>query len=88
LAPGEPLALVQELPFFDDSIKMDPLLLSALDLCVPDILAYFLLNFWPIEMFMQHFHYLFDAKVSTSRSHLMESKDGPDDTTVCPDDGN
>ena len=37
LAPGEPLALVQELPCFDDSIKLDPLLLSALDLCVHNI---------------------------------------------------
>jgi hypothetical protein len=26
LAPGEPLALVQEMPYFDDSIKLDPLL--------------------------------------------------------------
>jgi hypothetical protein len=32
LAPSEPLALVQELPCFDDSIKLDPLLSSALDL--------------------------------------------------------
>ena len=34
LALGEPLALVQELSYFDDSIKLDPLLSSALDLCV------------------------------------------------------
>jgi hypothetical protein len=34
LAPDEPLALVQELPCFVDSIKLDPLLSSALDLCV------------------------------------------------------
>jgi hypothetical protein len=38
LAPGEPLALVQELPCFDDSIKMDPLLSSALDLCVHNMI--------------------------------------------------
>jgi hypothetical protein len=31
LAPSEPLALVQELPLFDNSIKLDPLLVSALD---------------------------------------------------------
>jgi hypothetical protein len=30
-APGEPLALVQELPFFDNSIKLDPLLEISLD---------------------------------------------------------
>jgi hypothetical protein len=34
LAPGEPLSLVQELPYFDDSIKLDPLMPSSLDLCV------------------------------------------------------
>jgi hypothetical protein len=38
LAPGEPLALVQELPCFDDSIKLDPLLLSALDLSVHNLI--------------------------------------------------
>jgi hypothetical protein len=42
LAPGEPLALVQELPCFDDSIKMDSLLLSALDLCVHNMIIEFL----------------------------------------------
>ena len=34
LAPGEPLALVQELSCFDNLIKLDPLMVSALDLCV------------------------------------------------------
>jgi hypothetical protein len=29
LAPSEPLALVQELPYFDNSIKLDSLLLCA-----------------------------------------------------------
>jgi hypothetical protein len=38
LAPGEPLALVQELPCFDDSIKLDPLLSSSLDLSVHNII--------------------------------------------------
>jgi hypothetical protein len=33
-APGESLALVQELPCFDDWIKMDPLLSSALDMYI------------------------------------------------------
>jgi hypothetical protein len=44
LASGEPLALVQELPFFDDSIKLDPLLSSTLDLCVHNMIIGFLLN--------------------------------------------
>jgi hypothetical protein len=43
LASGEPLALVQELPCFDDSIKLDPLLLSALDMCVHNMIIGFLL---------------------------------------------
>ena len=38
LAPGEPLTLVQELPYFDDSIKLDPLLSSDLDLCVQNMI--------------------------------------------------
>jgi hypothetical protein len=39
LAPSELLALVQELPFFDNPIKLNPLLESALDLCI-----YYLIN--------------------------------------------
>jgi hypothetical protein len=38
LALGEPLALVQELSCFDDSIKMDPLLSSALDLSIQNLI--------------------------------------------------
>jgi hypothetical protein len=38
LAPGEPLALVQELPCFVDSIKMDPLLSSFLDMCIHNLI--------------------------------------------------
>jgi hypothetical protein len=41
LASGEPLALVQELPCFDNSIKMDPLLASALDLFVHNMIIGF-----------------------------------------------
>jgi hypothetical protein len=43
LAPSEPLALVQELPCFDNSIKMDPLLASALDMCVHNLIIVCLL---------------------------------------------
>ena len=42
LALGEPLALVQELPYFDESIKLDPLLSSALDLCVHNMIIGFM----------------------------------------------
>jgi hypothetical protein len=50
LAPGEPLALVQELPCFDDSIKMDPLLSSALDMCVHNMIIGFLLYAVGVEL--------------------------------------
>jgi hypothetical protein len=43
LAPGEPLALVQELPYFDNSIKLDPLLSSALYRLVHNMIIGFLL---------------------------------------------
>jgi hypothetical protein len=51
LAPGEPLALVQELPCFDDSIKLDPLLSSALDLCVHNMIIGFLLYVVRVEIY-------------------------------------
>jgi hypothetical protein len=44
LAPGEPLSLVQELPYFDDSIKLDHLLSSSLDLYVYSLFIRFLLD--------------------------------------------
>jgi hypothetical protein len=39
LALGEPLALVDEFPYLDNPIKLDPLLVSALDLCVQDLIG-------------------------------------------------
>jgi hypothetical protein len=50
LAPGEPLALVQELPCFDDSIKLDPLRSSALDLCVHNMIVGCLLYVVGVEL--------------------------------------
>ena len=44
LALGEPLALVKELFFFDESIKMDTLMLSNLDMCVQNMFIGFLLH--------------------------------------------
>ena len=44
LAPGGPLSLVQELPYFDNPIKLDPLLTGALDLCVHDMIIGFLFH--------------------------------------------
>jgi hypothetical protein len=57
LAPGEPLALVHELPFFDDSIKMDPLLSSALDLCVHNLIDGCLLYAVGFELYWCHLFY-------------------------------
>jgi hypothetical protein len=44
LAPSEPLGLVQELPYFDNPIKLNPLLESALHLCI----------YYMINVFMFH----------------------------------
>ena len=51
LALGEPLALVQELSCFDDSIKLDPLLSSALDLCVQNMITGFLLYVVMVDIY-------------------------------------
>ena len=59
LAPGEPLALVQELPCFVDSIKMDPLLLSALDMSVQNMIIGFLLYAVVVELCWCHLFYYF-----------------------------
>jgi hypothetical protein len=50
LASGEPLALVQELPYFDDSIKLDPLLSSALDMSVHNMIVGFLLYTFGVDI--------------------------------------
>ena len=39
LVPREPLALVKELACFDNSIQLDILLASVLDLCVHDLIS-------------------------------------------------
>jgi hypothetical protein len=55
LAPGEPFALVQELPCFDDSTNMDPLLSSALDLHVHNIIIGCLLYVIRVEIYWCQF---------------------------------
>jgi hypothetical protein len=58
LALGEPLALVQELPFFDDSIKLDPLLSSSIDLSVHTMIIGCLLYVVGVEIcWCQLFYY-------------------------------
>jgi len=44
LVPGEPLALVQELANFDNSIQLDILLASVPDMCVHDPISYVLFH--------------------------------------------
>jgi hypothetical protein len=59
LASGEPLALVQEMPCFDNSIKMDPLLVSSIDMFVHNMINGFLLYSVRVELcWCQLFCYL------------------------------
>jgi hypothetical protein len=51
LAPGETLALVQELPRFDNTIKPKLVLASALELCFRDLISGFLFHaIWLISV--------------------------------------
>jgi hypothetical protein len=50
LTPGEPLALVKKFPCFDDLIELDVLLAGSLHLGVHDMIHYFLLNAFRIEL--------------------------------------
>jgi hypothetical protein len=50
LALGAPLALVQELPCFDNSINLNHLLSSAIDLCVHNLITGFLLHAIKVEL--------------------------------------
>ena len=59
LALGEPLVLVQELPCFDDSIKLDPLLSSALDMCVHNMIIGCLLYAVEVEICLCQLFYYF-----------------------------
>jgi hypothetical protein len=51
LAPGEPLSLVMEMPQFDDSIKLDPFLSSALDLSIHNMIIGCLLYAIEVELY-------------------------------------
>jgi hypothetical protein len=59
LASSDPLALVQKLPCFDNSIKLDPLLASALDLFVHNMITGCMLYAVGVEIYLcQLFFYL------------------------------
>jgi hypothetical protein len=57
LAPGEPLALVQELPYLDNPIKLDLLMASALDLCVHYMISRFMFHVVRVELFCLQLFY-------------------------------
>jgi hypothetical protein len=50
LAPSEPLALVLECPCFNNPINLDPLLASALNICVHDMINGFLFNIVRVDL--------------------------------------
>jgi hypothetical protein len=50
LAPSEPLALVQEMPCFDNPIKLNPLLESALDLCIYYLISVFMFHLVMVDI--------------------------------------
>jgi hypothetical protein len=59
LAPGEPLALVQELPCFDNLINLDPLLASGLELFFHNTITGCMLYAFGVDLFwFQLFCYL------------------------------
>jgi hypothetical protein len=51
LASGEPLALVQKMPCFDNSIKLDPLLASYIDLCFHNMIIGCLFQVVMVELY-------------------------------------
>jgi hypothetical protein len=56
---GEPLALVEELPCFDNSINLDPLLSISLGMCVHNMITHFLLHAVRVDLYWcQLFFYL------------------------------
>jgi hypothetical protein len=55
LTLGEPLSLVKKLPFFDDPIELDVLLMVALHLGLRDLINYFMFNPFNIELFRGQF---------------------------------
>jgi hypothetical protein len=59
LAPSETLVLVQELPCFDNTIKLKLLLASYLDLCVHDLISGLFFHATKVEIYQcKLFYYL------------------------------
>jgi hypothetical protein len=59
MTPGDPLALVQEFPCFDNSIKLDSMLASALDLFVHNMISGCMLYGVGVDLLLCHlFFYL------------------------------
>jgi hypothetical protein len=56
---SEPLSLVQELPFFENLIKMDPLLSSSLDLCVHNMIIGCMFHAFKVDLCSFQFFFYF-----------------------------
>jgi hypothetical protein len=52
LSLDEPLSLVEEFPCIDNTIKLDPLLESALDLCVHYLISECIFHAIRVELFL------------------------------------
>jgi hypothetical protein len=50
LAPHEPLALMKNLPCFDDPVELYVLLVGAINLCIHDLINYSLLKVVKVEL--------------------------------------
>jgi hypothetical protein len=48
---GEPLSLVEEFPYLENPIKLDPLLVSSIDLCVHYLISGCLFDAIRVEIF-------------------------------------
>ena len=55
LALVEPLSLVQELPFLDNPIMLDPLLASSIELCVHYLISGCLFHAVRVELYWCQF---------------------------------
>jgi hypothetical protein len=59
LSMGEPFSLLQELPCLDNPIKLDPLLASALDLCVHYLINGCMFHAMRVELYWFQLFFLF-----------------------------
>jgi len=73
LAPGEPLPLVHELAYFDNLMRLDPLLESALSLCVHDLISCSMFNVISVELYWCQLLCKFDVSNNGGKYDQMRS---------------